>query len=328
MLFHMLRQQIGNEVFNQRVRQFWQRYQFQPASYGDLIQVLLAGDKPLSETFISQWLYRSGAPKISLGKVQIKQTKNGYQLQLEVVQEQLTPPYRFQVPLEVILAGKEEPYRTRIEITNRRNTITLEFKQRPQVITLDPDYDVFRLLDPQERPASLGRLFGAKTQLLVLPTNVNATQQNAWQEFAASWNARFDNIEVSYDNELSDVPADKAVWILGWQNKLLKYSSRRFNAANQNLQNGMAIIAQQQLEAADYAVVLLDPDNSRPPLGFIGAKSSDTIALLARKLPHYSSYGQLVFDLPKVNNIIKNALPVTVSPLKRQLGNLDNTDIK
>ena len=319
MLFHMLRQQVGNEIFNQRIRQFWQRYQFQTASYRDLIQTLLADNKSETDTFVSQWLHRSGAPKLSLGKVQTRKTGTGHQLLLEVIQEQSSPPYRLQVPVDVILKDDKAPHRSLIHLTGRRTRIILDFVQQPQVITLDPDYDVFRLLDPQERPASLGRLFGAKTQLLVLPTEGNTAQKNAWQQLAKSWSSRFDNIEISYDNELTDIPSDKAVWLLGWQNKLLKLSPQRFNAANQNLQNGMAAIAEKQLRAINHAVVLLDPDNSRPPLGFIGAESPDSIALLARKLPHYGSYGQLAFELPQVNNIIKNSLPVKVSPLKRTI---------
>ena len=75
----------------------------------------------------------------------------------------------------------------------------------------------------------------------------------------------------------------------------------------------------QQLNAADHAVVLLDPDNSRAPLGFIAAEHPEAIILLARKLPHYSTYGRLAFELPKVNNIIKQSLPVTISPLMWKL---------
>jgi hypothetical protein len=54
-------------------------------------------------------------------------------------------------------------------------------------------------------------------------------------------------------------------------------------------------------------------------LGFIGADQPDVIIALARKLPHYSSYGRLAFALPEVKNIIKQSLPVKVSPLSRQL---------
>ena len=93
----------------------------------------------------------------------------------------------------------------------------------------------------------------------------------------------------------------------------------RLKTSNQQLDTRTATVDEQQLKADSHTVVLLDPDNSRAPLGFIGAEQPAVIAALARKLPHYSSYGQLAFELPKVNNIIKQSLPVKVSPLSRKL---------
>ena len=169
------------------------------------------------------------------------------------------------------------------------------------------------------RSQSLGRLFGAGKQLLVIPTEASPAQRNAWQQLAAAWSRRYKNIEIINDSELTQLPADTAVWLLGWQNKLLATTSQRFDDAKQQLQPMAAIVNNQQLNSADHAVVLLDPDNSRVPLGFIGAEQPEAIALLARKLPHYSTYGLLAFELPNVNNIIKQSLAVTVSPLKRRL---------
>ena len=319
MLFHMLRQQAGDAVFNERIRQLWQRYQFQPASFVNVIETLFEGDKKDRDTFITQWLKRAGAPKLALGKVQVSEQADGFHLILEVNQTQSTPPYTIQVPLEVHLANSKTPVRQMISLSGRRSVITLEFAQRPEAITLDPTYDVFRLLDQAETPSSLGRLFGAERQLLVLPTAVSKEQRQAWQKLAAAWSAQYQNIELVDDGELLQIPSNAAVWLLGWENKLLKSHQVRFNAATQRLQPNAATINDQVLNADEYAIVLLDPNNSRSPLGFIGADQPDVIIALARKLPHYSSYGRLAFALPEVKNIIKQSLPVAVSPLAREL---------
>jgi len=84
---------------------------------------------------------------------------------------------------------------------------------------------------------------------------------------------------------------------------------------SQSLLENTVTIDKQQLHADKHAVVLLDADNRRTALGFIGAYDPDVIASIARKLPHYSSYGLLVFELPEVNNIIKQHLPVLNSPM-------------
>ena len=319
MLFHMLRQQAGDAVFNQRIRQLWQRYQFQPASFVNVIETLFEGEKKDRDTFITQWLNRAGAPKLFLGKVKISEQTDGFRLILEVNQTQNTPPYAMQVPLEVQLAKSKTPVRQMINLSGRHNVINLEFAQRPQAVTLDPTYDVFRLLDPAETPSSLGRLFGAQKQLLVLPTTASSEQRQAWQKLAATWAAQYHNIELIDDSELSQLPSNTAVWLLGWENKLLKIHQARFNTATQQLETNAVKINEQAFNVAEHAVVLLDPNNSQSPLGFIGADQPDAINALARKLPHYSSYGRLAFELPEVNNLIKQSLPVTVSPLTRVL---------
>ena len=319
MLFHMLRQQAGDADFNQRIRQLWQRYQFQPASFVNVIETLFEGEKKDRDTFITQWLNRAGAPKLFLGKVKISEQTDGFRLILEVNQTQNTPPYAMQVPLEVQLAKSKTPVRQMINLSGRYNVINLEFAQRPQAVTLDPTYDVFRLLDPAETPSSLGRLFGAQKQLLVLPTTASSEQRQAWQKLAATWSAQYHNIELVDDSELSQLPSNTAVWLLGWENKLLKIHQARFNTATQQLETNAVKINEQAFNVAEHAVVLLDPNNSQSPLGFIGADQPDAINALARKLPHYSSYGRLAFELPEVNNLIKQSLPVTVSPLTRVL---------
>ena len=319
MLFHMLRQQAGDTVFNQRIKQLWEQNQFQAVSYPDVIRALFEGNSQDYETFIEQWLHRAGAPKLSLGKVQVDEIANGYRLTLEVNQDQSTPPYQLSVPIDVKLADSEAPVRHLVHLSGRRTRISLDFAQRPRALILDPDYDVFRLLHPQERPSSLGRLFGASKQLLVLPTQVTPAEQQAWQQLASAWSLRFDNIEISNDDELSQLPDNTAVWLLGWKNKLLPAVRTRFESPQQQLQSMGTVLNGKELSSTDHAVVLLDPDNSRVPLGFIGADQADVIAALARKLPHYSSYGQLAFKLPGVKNVVKQSLTVKVSPLARQL---------
>ncbi len=321
MLIHMLRRQLGDNVFNQRIRQFWQRYQFQTASYADLIETLLAEAKSDRQTFMKQWLYRPGAPQLALGKVEVKNKANGFQLKVEIRQTQSDAPYKLQVPLEVQFGKNHVPLRQWVDVTGRHRIIRLEMTERPQLLTLDPGYDVFRLLDPAETPSSLGRLFGARKQLLVLPTAVNRQQRQAWQSLATAWARHYQNVELIDDTELAHLPADSAVWILGWENRILASYQSRFNTEDQQLMPSAAMIEHRLYKAAEYASVLLDPDNSRLPLGFIGAGQPKVITALARKLPHYSSYGRLVFELPEVNNITKHSLPVMISPLTRHLGN-------
>jgi aminopeptidase N len=340
MLFHMLRNQSGDDVFNDNIRQFWQRYQFEYANFYDVIQQLYpANDTNNYRPFVEQWLNRTGAPEISLDDVSVSKLDDNYLLSIKISQLQAGPAYQLQIPIEVTLQGKsqaqnKQTWRENIFLTEKNNRLTLKFKQQPQAVTLDPDYDVFRLLHDNERPATLGRLFGAKKQLLVLPANATAEQIKAWQQLAASWSRSYKNVELIYDNQndkqndnkLKTLPDGTAVWLLGWNNQLLKNQQQYFTSTSQQLSRRTVTIDRQKLDADKHAVILLDADNSRPPLAFIGADNPEVIALLARKLPHYSSYGALAFELPEVNNIIKQHLPVLKSPMVWKLVHTTSMD--
>ena len=322
MLFHMLRTRSGDKVFNNSIRQLWHRYQFSYANFLDVIKQLYPDPDNNDDSyrlFLEQWLYRTGAPEIFLDNVSVARLNDSYLLSIKISQQQQGPAYQLQVPLEVSLQGESQVLRETIFLTEKNNVFTFNYKQRPQAVILDPHYDVFRLLHADERPATLGRLFGAKKQYLVLPANAPAEQIKAWQLLAASWSRRYHNVELLFDNEKTNeliaLAEDAAVWILGWNNKLLKDYQQYLTSTEQQLSAHKVKIDMQQLHADKHAVVLLDADNSRTPLAFIGAENPEVIALIARKLPHYSSYGMLAFELPEVNNIIKRHLPVLKSPM-------------
>ena len=319
MLFHMLRKQSGDDLFKENIRALWRRYQFKPVGFQEVIQQLYPGNNHDYRTFVDQWLDRPGAPDISLDDVTVRPLADGYRLTLEVNQTQAGPSYQLRVPLEVMLEGHEQPQREQITLSETHSRIELEYKQRPKAVILDPDYDIFRLLHPGERPASLGRLFGAKKQLLVLPASASAEQARAWQQLANAWSGRYKNVELVKDSALKKLPDNTAIWLLGWQNSLLKENQRRLSSASQRISAHTAMLGNQHFGSDQYVVVLLDSNNSRTPLGFIGADDPEDIALMARKLPHYSSYGVLAFSRAEAKNVMKQHLPVQVSPMAKQL---------
>jgi hypothetical protein len=319
MLFHMLNNLVGDELFNEGIRQFWQRYRFKSADFLDVITQLYPAGNDEIAVFIEQWLNRSGAPEIMLGEVSVSNIENDYLLSVEILQQQEGPAYALSLPLEVLLADERQPVREQVILSDKQNIYTFRYRQRPREIILDPDYDVFRLLHPQERPASLGRLFGAQLQLLVTPKSADKEQLRAWQELARAWSDMYNNVQLVSADELDVLPENSAVWLLGWDNELVEKYQQRFTSSSQHISAQTLIIDDQRLAADKHIAVLLDPDNRRAALGFIGADNPQSIALMAKKLPHYSSYGVLVFEKDGAKNIIKRHLPVLSSPMARQL---------
>ena len=319
MLFHMIRRHAGDELFNRGIRQLWQGYQFRPVNFPTVIRQLHPGDDEAQSVFIEQWLQRVGAPELALEQVELTENAEGYLLTIGISQRQAAPAYDLKVIVEVTLENTGQTRREMISLTERHASVTLQLKQRPLAVSLDPDYDVFRLLHPLERPSSLGRLFGSGRQVLVLPASGGSEQVEAWRQLATAWSERYGNVEIMKDADIDELPANASVWLLGWQNSLLDKYRERFSAPGQFIGDNSVSLGGSQYLAADHAVVVLDADNSRKPLGFIGAADPAEIALMARKLPHYSSYGVLAFTRPGVDNTLKRPLQVKFSPMRQEL---------
>lgn len=270
------------------------------------------------------WLDRAGAPALAIDAVGIQRLESGrFELELGLRQTQTGPAYPMHVPLAIQLEGDDETHWRRIPMTRKAITHRESFAARPMRIDVDASFDLFRLLAPEERPPSLSRLFGAKQQLLVMPAAASGEQLAAWRALADSWQRRYRNIEVVMDGHLRQLPSDKAVWLLGWNNRWLSEAGGRFAALGQSLSPEGMRIGDVEYSANDSLVVVLAPTSAGDGLGFVGARTTAEIVALARKLPHYGRYGRLVFDPSSVANQLKDDLPVQYSPLSRVLGGKD-----
>jgi hypothetical protein len=317
MLFHMLRNRLGEETFNKNIQSFWKDFKFNSASYPELITSLLRGTEIDANSFISQWLNRTGAPEIMLTESSVKKTGNSFELSIHLKQQQ-DDSYQLFVPMQVVFKNGKT-ITEQLKLTDKSQQFNFSYEYQPVEIQIDPNFDIFRLLNPQEKPASLGRLFGAKTQLLVYPQTSSKEEQNAWHYLASRWNKKYNNVRLVSDSEFNPSTTDTAVWLLGWNNKLLQKHKQRLTSDSQQMHAQSVRIDKETFQIKDHALVLLDNDTRRSPLGFIGTNNPSTINKLAGKLPHYNSYGRLVFESHSVSNIVKQHLKVNNSPLKRSL---------
>ena len=317
MLFHMLRREVGDGAFVAGLKTFWERYRFTEAGFEQFSNLIQQTAGRTVDALDTAWLNRAGAPAIAIERADVtKAADGGFQLDLTIAQSQAGDAYVFDLPLAVNLDGSNELRRFEIDVKERVTTWSQRFESRPVRLDVDPNYDVFRLLDAKERPSSLSRLFGAKKQVLVVPSDAIPQVRQAWQALAAAWVRRFGNVEAVTDKGLKQLPEDAAVWLLGWNNRWLDDVRLRFKGAGQQLTAQGFSINDSVFDAGEV-VVALDPDNRRPALGFVGARTEREIVALARKLPHYGSFGRLVFEADSVNNIRREGLPVVYSPLSR-----------
>lgn len=316
---HMLRQQVGDQAFVEGLQRFYDENRFRRVGFSTLLKSFDTENWDPSG-FYDTWLSRSGAPELAIDNVKVTKVGNNYELQMTIIQVQNQAPFPMQVPVYVTLEGDDEAIPLRVPMRGREVSIRHEFGQRPLRVDVDPAFDVFRKLATLERPSTLARLFSAKRQWLVIPADTPEELRSAWMELAQTWNRRYRNVEVVDDRAFPKAGADDAVWLLGWNNALLPESRKRFNGQNQRLEENAAIVDGSVYDGGNHAVAMVDPDNARTPLGFVGATGVTAIRRLASKLTHYGSYGQLAFSYPGLENRLRGRLGILHSPLSQTLG--------
>ncbi|MFQ5644418.1 MAG: M20/M25/M40 family metallo-hydrolase [Thiogranum sp.] len=331
MLFHMLRRQLGDDVFIQGLRSFYEQYLFRVADFAALQQIFAdIARQPLDE-FFQQWVERTGAPRLRVSRASAKKHGEGYRLSADIEQIQSAAPYILRVPIAIHLAGMNKVYQTDIRATRRSTTLELDLPARPLQLDVDPEFDIFRRLHRSEIPPAISQAMGAERVLVVLPTQAATDTQRAYRTLAESWRKEKPaQVDVKFDNELERLPDDRAVWLFGWRNRFRPQMDTALAAYDfEDTGNGVRI-EQTPVTPATHSLVVLgrhprEPDQA---LGWLAAASAAAVPGLGRKLPHYGRYSYLAFTGTAPDNVLKGQWPVVDSPLSVTVAQEDGVMIE
>mgnify|MGYP003524901518 CR=1 FL=1 len=321
MFFHMLRQELGDETFVKALRQLYKQFKFKQATFDDVQAAFSTMSGKDFARHFDRWVRQAGAPNLVLRQAEVEKQPHGYKLKAQIEQTQPGEPYELTVPIFVSLEREEWATRSDVKINQKTQIVEMDFPARPVRIDIDPQFDLFRRLDDRENPSALSQGFGAQKPLLVLPANADPSLLQAYRSLAAQWQkTQSMALEVIADDQLTTLPTDRTVWLMGWQNKF----SNEFltAAAKQNLayRNQSLQLDQQQYSQAEHAIVLTtrQPARSDKTLLWVASDNAKATAELANKLPHYRKYSYLVFKHgDELTNINKGQWPVSDSPLTR-----------
>ena len=317
MLFHMLREALGDEGFVAGLRHLWQAHRHTRVGFAETVRTIAAADQTVAPRFLP-WLERAGAPGIRLVDSDVSKLDGGWQLQLTIDQEQ-SEPFLFDLPVLITLEGEDHARRMLAPVSERRTLLEYRFDKRPLRVDVDPEYDLLRYLDPTEQPPALNRLFGSPNAWLVLPTAATGDMREAWSALAATWQRRYPQLKLIDDTSAGRLPPDADRFLLGWDNALLGQARSTFARDDQSLGVRDVTIGGTGYPADAAGVVLVTSDAQGVSTGFIGAPAPPLIATLARKLTHYGSYGRLLFDA-RGDNLLRDTLSSDHSRLSRQYG--------
>lgn len=330
-LFHMLRQSVGTEAFIEGLRTFFRENHFKRASFEDLAQAFSrAARKDLSGDFM-QWVTRAGAPVLRARMALSEKTERGYLLTALLEQRQRGPAYPMTVPVSITLQDRKTPFQTTVVMTEKTRDLSIDLPARPVRLQIDPEYDLFRTLHPTEIPPSIERALNAESSLILLPSTASTTLKRAYQKLARSMKQdRPDNISIGWDNEYQTLPDDRAIWLLGWENRFQRIALKQLRRYSVSTNSAMTRIDDVQIPRRGHSLIMAarHPKRAKHALTWIAADRPATIPMLGEKLTEYGPYGYLAFRSDTLKNIEKGRWPPVGSPMSIRIKQADGKWIK
>ncbi len=270
MFFHMLKNRAGEKAFGEALKRLAQEQRFRITSWQDLERIFSKTAGEDLSGFFAFWLNNKGAMAVNLSKIRLSQPGNGYNLQFEIRVVNSTMPLF--IPVVIHTENKQEKHILLVSVAEQ--TLSLPLKERPQKMVVDPDYDLFRRLDPPERRAVLSRLLGDPTRTILLPEANQEIYETLIQELQSQGFKTASAEEIDHSNL-----GEKSFLLLGPQTKLNSF----FPGPPENPTGFFLQIRKNIL-------------NPRRVLGLVLAENAGEVNSTGRKLFHYGQYSRLQFS--------------------------------
>ena len=296
-IFHMLSDEVGETAFTDGLRLFWQQQRFRVAGWPALRQAFEETAGRDLGWFFDQWLQRTGGPQLTLDDVRLREDGNTFRLTLKIRQK--PPAYRLAIPVVIdTVAGRE---RRRIVLDAPQTIAMLDVNARPTGVRIDPDYDLFRRLLPEEAPPILRDVTLAADALTIIAADEAAADRIA-RQLAGRLLDTAAQLAPDNPSKLGQAP----LVIVGTTPQVEAFLAK----------TGLNGIPD-SLAGRGTARIWTARRDSGKPLLVIAANDLQALEALMRPLPHYGGKSYLVFDGRRA--IDTGIWPVVQSPLSRQL---------
>ena len=150
MLFHLLRQEVGEETFWRALTSLVMQYRGRYAEWRDLERVFVVESRQDLRWFFAQWVEQDGAPMLSLPEAVVRpvvgEPAQAFQLEATIVQSY--KPFRLPLQLLIRMEGGRE-HRLTLPLRSLRETISVTLPAQPMTIDLDPEFMTVRRIARQ-----------------------------------------------------------------------------------------------------------------------------------------------------------------------------------
>lgn len=315
MFFHMLRQKVGDELFVKGFQKFNRDNKFKRASFDDIRVAFEEVTEQDFKWFFEQWIDRIGAPEIVLENVKVKSIRDFSNVSFTLKQIQNDDVFYLDVP--VIIVTENGTHTEVVEMNEKEVKYNISVKEKPLKLLIDPQFDLFRKLDPRESPPTFTKSYGADQTLIILPDG-DSKDYHIYKDFSDLWiDGSEDKFTVESQDDVDELPTGKAVMLLGLDNKFAPVVNTAIKKYGSELLKDSVRYGKRELTSDDnsFFISIVNPNDLKAVITLLSIGNKDAVEGLNRKLPHYGKYSYLAFSGSEPTNIDKGQWSVNNSPL-------------
>ncbi len=287
MVFHMLRNLIGDSQFITCLQEFWLQYQFDSAGFHDIRDTCQKHTSIDLTTFFDAWIPTVGAPRIRIelghdasSKPQLSASQNGEWI----------------FALDVEISSQEQTHSHTSLITDRSTKLNLpDIKHDSLRVKVDPNFNVWRELYAHERVSTLRDFVVAKHPIYIQldPNIIDGSEliSSHFLEHQIKEKHRY-----KFNNQENNITI-----VFGGVHEIIE----RLNKL------GGAIDFDELADKVDSEFLMVSTNISDTPTLMIGITASVTeekLALLIRRARHYGKYSWL--SVSKTGRTHKGQWPI------------------
>ncbi len=307
MVWHMLSQELGHDTVLQGLRDVVSRFTYQEASWSDFFAAIAKVSGRDLSAFQDQWLTRPGAPTLTLEEPK----RDGDAVTFTLSQGM--PPYTLEVP--VVVSTPQGDVRTTVTLAKARDSFRVK-APGATTLSVDPDFDLFRRLWPQEIDPTLAQVLAEPSPNFVLP--FDASQKAAAEGFAHAFTETDPPALITGGVPPQDIDPTGAVTSVLMNPRddvLTAYLPDELKIAGD-----LVFIAGKRYSLKDYDLVFAARSPYHLPVTdlVIVTRTPDRLPRLGERLGHYGKYGWLL--LPAASGqVLKGNWSTAASPLTATL---------
>jgi aminopeptidase N len=271
MVFHMLKNIVGQEAFYKSLKDLIDSNRFRRASWKDIRTSFERQCGQDLGWFFTQWIEKEGLPEFKLHGVEVDQAGKKFTLRFHVDQGENI----FQLKLPVTVYFRDSMSADTLVIAGEENSFDLTLPDKPRKIVLDENYDIARVIGKDEYPPVIARLLGDDKIIIAVPDK----GKEIYESIIADFEGKGAVAKAEKDITIADIEANSII-IFGIDNPL-----------------ALRLCGPLASEGAGFSLTMKDnPWNPEKVIAVFHGRSKDEADLAFRKIPHYGKYSRLLFS--------------------------------